>query len=70
MKNTLVVLAVLFLLSIVVRDSNAQTFTTLLTFNGTNGAGPCGDLTLSGSTCMGRLSGAVPTAMVRFLAFP
>ena len=42
-------------------QAKAQTFTTLLTFNGTNGADPMGDLTLSGTTLYGMTEGGGTT---------
>ena len=53
MRRTFVVLAVLSLLSALAGDTNAQSFTTLLSFSGTNGMWPMGSLTLSGFTLFG-----------------
>ena len=53
-------LGAMILLAAVSSRANAQTFTNLLSFDGTNGAGPEGSLTLCGSTLYGmtRNSGA------------
>ena len=56
MNKLLAVLAFLVLLSTLARDSNAQTFTTLLSFSGSNGSNPYGGLTVSGSTLYGMTS--------------
>ncbi|HTU25864.1 MAG TPA: hypothetical protein VMF30_10730, partial [Pirellulales bacterium] len=49
-------LLVSVVLAWVANRSDAQTLTTLASFNGTNGATPTGDLTLSGSTLYGTTS--------------
>jgi len=43
----------LFLLALVAAHVRGQTFTTLASFNGSNGKSPCGTLTLSGNTLYG-----------------
>ncbi len=48
-----IALGVLLLLSAATGQSDAQTLTTLVSFNGTNGIEPTGSLTLSGSTLYG-----------------
>ena len=50
-------IGILVLLCFVASPANAQTYATLLTFGGSNGAVVCGDLTLSGTTLYGMSMG-------------